>query len=223
MNYVISDPHGQDERFFKMLKLINFSNEDTLIIIGDVASRGPGSIKIFKHIMKSDNMMMLCGNHEVFMLDYFNENGITYNKDHPWLNYGGGHTYNELIHEENPLETFSKIAKFIEMLPIFFLKTVNEKTYFFCHSEAHFENGDISKYQTKEEILWGDISKKRPIILKDDMYLVTGHLRTRSIDKKGSCDIFFEKSWILLDGGCGFDGGQLNCLRLEDLKTFKVQ
>ena len=39
-HYVVSDIHGEDDRFHKMLKLIRFSKQDTLYILGDVVDRG---------------------------------------------------------------------------------------------------------------------------------------------------------------------------------------
>ena len=40
-HYVVSDIHGEDDRFHAMLQKINFSKEDTLYILGDVVDRGP--------------------------------------------------------------------------------------------------------------------------------------------------------------------------------------
>ena len=34
-HYVVSDIHGEDDRFHAMLQKINFSKEDTLYILGD--------------------------------------------------------------------------------------------------------------------------------------------------------------------------------------------
>ena len=70
-HYVISDLHGEIDRFHRLLRNIHFSAEDTLYIIGDVIDRGPEGIAILREVMAAKNMYMLLGNHEYMMLDYF--------------------------------------------------------------------------------------------------------------------------------------------------------
>ena len=55
--YCMSDIHGEYDRFVKMLELIEFSDADTLYIIGDVIDRKPGGIDILQKIMASPNMI----------------------------------------------------------------------------------------------------------------------------------------------------------------------
>lgn len=39
-HYVMGDIHGEADRFHAMLKKIQFSEDDTLILLGDVIDRG---------------------------------------------------------------------------------------------------------------------------------------------------------------------------------------
>ena len=66
--YVLSDIHGEKDRFEAMLETIGFSQEDTLYILGDVVDRGPDGISILRRIMNMPNVYMLLGNHEDMML-----------------------------------------------------------------------------------------------------------------------------------------------------------
>ena len=61
MKYVISDIHGMWDKYQNMLKLINFSAEDELYILGDVIDRGEDGIKILQDIRKHTNMHLLMG------------------------------------------------------------------------------------------------------------------------------------------------------------------
>ena len=70
-HYVVSDIHGEDDRFHAMLQKINFSKEDTLYILGDVVDRGPHPVELLREIMATPNMKMLLGNHEFMCLRYF--------------------------------------------------------------------------------------------------------------------------------------------------------
>ena len=68
-HYVMGDIHGEADRFHAMLEKIHFSEEDTLILLGDVIDRGPDGIKILSDMMKRKNVVMFMGNHELMMLD----------------------------------------------------------------------------------------------------------------------------------------------------------
>jgi len=50
-HYVMSDLHGEADRFHAMLKKIGFSEDDTLIILRDVVDRGPDGINLLLEIM----------------------------------------------------------------------------------------------------------------------------------------------------------------------------
>lgn len=71
-HYVMSDIHGEADRFHEMLEKIHFTADDTLYILGDVIDRGPDGILLLREIMAAPNMVMLLGNHEYMMLDYLN-------------------------------------------------------------------------------------------------------------------------------------------------------
>ena len=64
MIYVMSDIHGQAGAFHKMLKKIQFSDNDHIYILGDVVDRGPDGIEIIKYVMSRKNITLLIGNHE---------------------------------------------------------------------------------------------------------------------------------------------------------------
>lgn len=88
--YVISDIHGEFDLFIKMLKKINFSRNDRLIILGDVLDRGSQPIKIIEYVMEKDNIKLLMGNHEKMFLDFIlaeNENDKFF-AYHMWMNNG---------------------------------------------------------------------------------------------------------------------------------------
>ena len=51
MIYAMSDLHGCYDKYIKMLEKINFNNNDTLYILGDIVDRGDGGIKILQDII----------------------------------------------------------------------------------------------------------------------------------------------------------------------------
>ena len=63
--YVMSDIHGCYDEFIEMLKKIEFSNKDKLIIAGDYMDRGTQSYEMLKWIEnKPNNVILLKGNHD---------------------------------------------------------------------------------------------------------------------------------------------------------------
>lgn len=67
--YIMSDLHGGFELFQRMLKKIEFSSTDHIIILGDVIDRQPGSIQLLLDIMSRENVEVIAGNHCVMAIE----------------------------------------------------------------------------------------------------------------------------------------------------------
>ena len=70
--YVMSDLHGEYDKFIQMLTKIGFSNDDKLIIIGDIFDRGKKPLQILDYILNKDNIELLLGNHELMFMEAYN-------------------------------------------------------------------------------------------------------------------------------------------------------
>lgn len=57
MNYVISDIHGEYKKFIALLEKINFSEKDTLYVLGDVVDRSAEPIKVLQYMMIRQNIV----------------------------------------------------------------------------------------------------------------------------------------------------------------------
>ena len=69
MIYVTSDLHGYPlEKFQKMLRDADFSDNDFLFILGDVIDRGEEGVELLRWIMNQTNMELILGNHEAMLL-----------------------------------------------------------------------------------------------------------------------------------------------------------
>lgn len=71
MKYVISDIHGEYELFCSLLNCIDFSEDDSLFICGDIIDKGKQSVRLAKHISKMNNVYCIIGNHELAFLKYY--------------------------------------------------------------------------------------------------------------------------------------------------------
>lgn len=97
MHYVCCDIHGQYDLYKKLLAQIDFKQEDTLYILGDVIDRGPDSIPILMDIMGRDNVEMFIGNHELMMLDYLSEDPTRDKASWFYGNNGGEITFRQFL------------------------------------------------------------------------------------------------------------------------------
>lgn len=67
--YVLSDIHGYLDRVFDLMDQVNFTDSDSLYVLGDIGDRGPQSGEAIKWAVEAPaNIHFLIGNHEDMML-----------------------------------------------------------------------------------------------------------------------------------------------------------
>lgn len=126
MIYAMSDLHGCYNKYIKMLEKINFSDSDTLYILGDIIDRGPDGIKILQDIKERPNVIALRGNHEYMAYRTFK--ALTYSSDmcedddfaeiyRNWIFDGGSSTFEAFM----KLEYKDKIRLLSHMVNCLFL------------------------------------------------------------------------------------------------------
>ncbi|MEG2908898.1 MAG: metallophosphoesterase [Erysipelotrichaceae bacterium] len=227
MIYIISDIHGHYDKYIEALKVINFTSEDTLYILGDILDRGEHGIKILQDIMYKTNIIPILGNHEFMALNVF-ESLINKNKKSSklsndslenlniWLEEGGQPTFDSFMELEEHKRF--EIIDFIENFEVYREITVNNKTYFLVHAGLNNfdENRDISDYFL-HEFIFGR-TDYNSIYFKDKI-LVTGHTPTRLISNEDK--IYKNKNHLAIDCACGF-GGNLAVYCLDNDKEYYI-
>lgn len=226
MTYVMSDIHGRFDEFKTMLKLISFSNDDTLYIIGDVLDRGDSPIKLLQFIMKRDNISLLLGNHELYailLLPLFTANireenyAFFVNEKQEsllrvWSHCGAYST----IDEFKKLSSGNKFAvlDYLKKLPYSRELTINGRDFLLAHSYCpalasppNYAYEDNLKQMTR-------IDYEKSYF--DEKIFVSGHTPTFFEPMATAGKIFSHKQNINVD--CGME--TLSCLRLEDFAEF---
>ena len=67
--YAIGDIQGCFDEFQQLLKLIRFTEDDHLLIAGDLVNRGPKSLETLRHIKNlGDQATIVLGNHDLHLL-----------------------------------------------------------------------------------------------------------------------------------------------------------
>ncbi len=216
---VLSDIHGNIELFHKILKSLQFTKEDILIINGDVSEKGIHSIEIFYEIMA------LQENHQVYMtlgncdnlINHFsdsskNEGMERYMNSRPltFLNelrqeYNSNAGYLELV--DYAQKQHQKLLNFIAQLPV-----IIEAPHFVCVHAALLPNGsqDLKENITKPWFLKDDVVFDKPVIV--------GHFPCCLYSQTYMCHnvIFnYNKNIIATDGGNSIkDEGQMNVIEI---------
>ena len=231
MIYVLSDIHGNSERFNSIMKQIKLQPEDTLYILGDVVDRYPDGIKLLRKIMKMVNVKMLLGNHEYMMLDALDPKVERDKWEQErvvrlWYRNGGDITHYYLKH--NRKEVRREIFDFLRELPINIKIEVNGKKYLLVHGSPLENYGWIFReYETKEKFaVWERWQPFDPV--PEDYTLVFGHTPTINFQDNDPLEIFYCDNAIGIDCGCGYPKsqffgetiGRLACIRLDDMKVF---
>ncbi len=138
-NIAISDIHGCNKTFKKLLENIKFSKKDQLYLLGDFIDRGPDSKGVFDTIFNlidnGFNITCLRGNHEQMLIDAWDRSDFQYTRR--WLIHGGSQTVESFngasIHEIPP-----KYKAFIHELEYY--KEVDN--YILVHAGLNFDSNE---------------------------------------------------------------------------------
>ncbi len=237
MIYVMSDLHGDYEKYKKMLEKINFSNDDTLIINGDICDRGPDSAKIYTDVMSRNNVFAIKGNHElmaeipleIIIKKYANkEIDIPVLMGEPdfwcWIDNGGVSTLTSLF-DVDP-STRLRIYEFIKKMPYYKIVYTSNKKFVILHGGI---SQDVKLSQINKAdphaLVWTRPSFDSTYFDDENTVLVVGHTPTILINAEVPAKIYHGKGNLInIDCGAAYPayGGRLSCLCLDTSEEFYV-
>ena len=73
MTYLVSDLHGCYDKFQKLLKEINFSDNDVMYVLGDIVDYGEEPMELLCDISMRYNVISLVGDHDLKALRMLTE------------------------------------------------------------------------------------------------------------------------------------------------------
>ena len=237
--FVLSDLHGHFQLFMQMLEKIEFTQQDTLYILGDCNDRGEDSLSIYQYIFDHENIHLIKGNHEVMMRDAF----LTGNDVHSgafrlWMQNGGRKTIEDyhayLRKKELSLHSYQNIRSyfwqrfidFINACPNFVEIECEQSSFILIH--AGINPDKPLEQQSEEECVWmREYFYMSPGI--KGKTIIFGHTPTCFLHKEPHCfDIWMDPIYhdkIGLDGGLAtiYAQSQLNCLCLNTMQNYVIK
>lgn len=216
MKYVMSDIHGNYEKFIQMLKLLNFKDYDELYILGDIIDRGVYGIKLLEYIMHHSNIHLIRGNHEELLLRYLTASNPIEEEDYLiwWLENGGAPTIKSLINLDR-----NEIDDIIEYISNTQDYIILDDRFILTHAGFSVKVTSLDQIEMYPRKLI--FSYDRDFPYDDNKYLegytvVLGHIITSSKRIEHN-----NEGKILIDCGCGYSG-QLGCLCLDNFKEYYI-
>jgi len=223
-----------------MLKKINFSDEDTLYVLGDVLDRGDKVVEVLHDMSMRGNVFPIMGNHEyaastilgqvlVLMQEITNESieqleeteidVIKFAEDvNEWNKIGGDSTIQGF--RNLPAEEREYLLEYLEEFSLYETVSVGGRKYFLTHSGLPF---DMTAKNLDDYDAWdfatAEIDYNRQYF--KDAILITGHLPTFIIDEAYRGKIYRKNNNINIDTGAVF-GDTLACLCLDTDEEFYV-
>lgn len=232
MTYVMSDIHGQYEKYRTMLEKITFSDNDTLYVLGDIVDRGEEPMRILSDMSMRANVIPIMGNHEhmaqyvlrAVNVEITNETIETnWTLDivraiREWYENGGYLTSRDF--SRLPLDEREDILDYLSEFSFYEEITVGKNTFVLVHGGLpdFSPEKDLDDYHPIQTLYTRTDYAKRYF---PDKYLITGHTPTFSIDPAYDGKIYKKNGHIAID--CGVcHGKKLGCIRLDDLAEFYV-
>lgn len=226
---VVSDIHSHCDRFLQLLKKVNYSKEDYLIIVGDFVEKGTQTIQTIELLQKlkveNDKVYVLLGNCEYALDTLINDPAFAKQMIHYLNKIGKSGMIDQIISrlkidikKENPViiqqivkEQLKPYLDYLQTLPT----TLETKDFLFVH--AGIEKRKDWKNSSRSSLIEMRHFQKEGHLL--DKYVIVGHLPTSNFyQDKIDNDIFIDedKKIISLDGGTGVKTiSQLNALIID--------
>ena len=229
--YVMSDIHGNYEKYIQALNKINLKDNDTLFILGDILDRGSQSIKILQDMMYRYNVIPIIGNHEIMAYSILkvvfqkivdediNKLDEEFLEDISlWFEDGGEATFEEF--KALSKKDMEKILDYLKEFEAYEEIRVNDVDYILVHAGLGNFREDKKLYEySLDELIFTRTDYSKPYY--KDKIVITGHTPVQVITNKKSDKIYKANNHIAIDCGCGY-GGNLGVLCLDTMEEIYV-
>jgi serine/threonine protein phosphatase 1 len=223
--FTLGDPHGSYKAILQVFGASDFNyKKDQLICLGDVADGWPQVVECFEELLKIKNLIYIKGNHDAWLLDYFQ----TGNSPHIWTSQGGNASISSYL-KRNITERCKLIKRHRKLLE-------EASPYYVTNDNKLFVHGGFSwhrpiKEQEPYDLYWdrnllamalywqsqGEKSLKENRV-RDYEEVFVGHTTTSRI-QPDLLPVHASNVWGL-DQGAGFEG-KLTLMNIDTKEYFQ--
>ena len=229
MIYLVSDIHGNYEKFKELLEKISFSDDDIMYILGDLVDHGEGSMELIEDVSMRMNVYPVLGEHDALayrMLSGFDDmlkNGKVPDADfiaemQNWARNGGQLTLDAFRELDEDMK--EGVLDYLSDMPAYEIASTNDgREYLLVHAGiANFEEGkELDDYEA-EDFYTQPLDMDKQYF--KNAYVVVGHIPTAELgEPKGK--ILRRGKNIAIDCGA-YKGGALACLCLDNNREFYI-
>lgn len=223
MTYVMSDIHGNYQKFCAMLSEISFREEDVLYVLGDLVDFGEESMALISDLSLRLNVYAIAGEHDFLaarMLHGFDKmlkSGAAPDADYiaemtAWVQDGGQSTLDDF--RTLDADAREGVLEYLADMTLFEEVTVKGKQYLLAHAGivGYDPDKDPEDYAPEDFFTETPDASYPPV---EGATVIVGHVPTVSGRiEKGEGSIFID---------CGVaEGGALACLCLETGEEYYV-
>ena len=229
MTYVLSDIHGNYDKFKTLLEKINFSDSDVMYIVGDLVDYGEGSMELILDVSMRDNVLPIVGDHDyralrlLTALDNMLREGEMPEPEiiaemTEWIGDGGQKTMEDFKALDDDMR--EGVLDYLADMALYEEVEVKGHKYLLVHAGIADFDEDIDLDDLMPEDFIGE-----PLDLEreyfEDKIVIVGHRPTSTIEGADAGMMHYGEGSILIDCGAAY-GEALGCLCLENGKEYYV-
>ena len=232
MNYVMSDIHGEYDKFLEMLQKIDLQDDDTLYILGNAVDFGAEPIELLNEMADRPNIYPIIGDHErmavdvlSLLMDDISEGRLdklspdTMKAIADWRENGGKTTLEGFIklNEEERQDILDYLCDFSN----FEVVDTDGKTFILVHQGlGEFESkGKKLKNYSVKDLTSTPVDYEKQYFDDDSIFIVSGHVPTYELF--GEDKIYISHNNICINCGV-YEGRKLACLCLDTMEEYYI-
>jgi serine/threonine protein phosphatase 1 len=228
MTYAVANLHGCFSKFKKLLKQINFNDNDVMYVIGDIVDYGEEPIELLCDLSMRYNVIPILGECDLRAFEMLTEldkmlggaspDPEVIGKMTEWIQEGGAKTMEGFKALDEDMK--EGVLEYLEDMSLYEEVEVRGKKYLLVHAGIadYSAESDLDDYMP-EDFIYESVDPDYQLI--DGVTLVVGHKPTYEIEGAERGKIYHGEGSIFLDCGAAYDE-PLGCICLETGKEYYI-
>lgn len=228
MTYAVANLHGCFSKFKKLLRQINFNDNDVMYVIGDIVDYGEEPIELLCDLSMRYNVIPILGECDFRAFEMLTEldkmlggaspDPEVIGKMTEWIQEGGAKTMEGFKALDEDMK--EGVLEYLEDMSLYEEVEVRGKKYLLVHAGIadYSAESDLDDYMP-EDFIYESVDPDYQLI--DGVTLVVGHKPTYEIEGAERGKIYHGEGSIFLDCGAAYDE-PLGCICLETGKEYYI-